>query len=146
MAVDPSPYRAFSRRRLLATAPGMTLAGGPLAALAARAAGADHPGDAAALAERLVGAVLEDAASARAVGRAWLLECGAAPDLEARLSAFIEARPEIAGTLAEADAPALAEALRARVREDFALGRTVMVERRQLAETEAELCALASLA
>lgn len=96
------------------------LLGGLLLALSRRRAAADDAG---------LGSLFTQAGSARTIGAAYLR---AYPD------AALTARSWPVASLARAD-------VAARVSNDFANGRVVMVEGWMLSQTEARLCALAQL-
>jgi len=89
--------------------------------------------------ERLVG-LLHDGESARAVGRAYLLQEPAEADVT-HLMALLDP----VGVAARGEAELLRQTIAARHRNDFGCGRTVILDGWILSRTEVRLCALAAI-
>ena len=83
--------------------------------------------------------------SACAVGRAYLRQAPKEADPEFLIGAICETDADLRRVLVHGDKFRLRKALRDRVRQDFADGRTVRVDGWLLSRTEARLCALAEL-
>lgn len=97
-------------------------------------------------AEAVLAAVFRQPGSARVVGRAVLAAHPHLADPGLLVEALTRRHPHLDELLRRDDRAALAQALGRAVRDDFAHGRTLLVEGWLLSKSEAELCALACLA
>jgi hypothetical protein len=82
--------------------------------------------------------------SAAAVGREYLKIAPLEADVSRLIDLIVSPEKSI-GAQSRTDAEALAESLRAKQRDDFEQGRTVLIQGWMLSQTEARLCALVSL-
>lgn len=95
-------------------------------------------------ADRLTG-IFGQKRSARAIGRAYLRHAPEAADPEFLIDAICGTDANLHRLAGHGDEISLEAALRDRIRQDFADGRTVRVDGWMLSQTEASLCALAEL-
>ena len=89
--------------------------------------------------------LLHDPLGARAIGAEYLRTRPGEATAAALVAAIARSVPGGVNVLASASDPALRALVEARCRSDFAEGKTVMLRRWILSETEARLCALASV-
>ncbi len=130
----------MNRRRLLGT---IALAAGWLAFRPGWAWSVARDDPEHVLAQRLV-EVFRRRQSAVAIGRAYLRELVEQPRVESLLQEVV-ADLDPAHELRRTSLSALRQMLHARIRQDFAAGRTVRVDGWMLGQTEAKLCGLAAL-